>query len=384
MVTDPVQYDRVASIIKENNGATTLLALRRELAAAAFARTAAYDTAIAEWMTRRGSSRFPESLLMRFQRDPVELRYGENPHQAGAVYVDPHSTEPSVARARQLHGKALSFTNLFDANGALELVKEIGPAEFAAAAVIKHANPCGFAIAGELSVAFDKAYAGDPVAAFGGIIACNRPIDLATAEQIVKVKNFLDVILAPGYEPARQLTLLQERAGKNTRLLEVGPLGGPSDRDPREMDWKRITGGLLLQDRDLHPIDSANWQHAAGPKPSPEALQQMRLATIAVKHLKSNAVCIVRDDMLVGAGAGQMDRLTSCRLAVEKAGERAKGGVASSDALFPFRDGPDILIKAGVTAIAQTGGSLRDAETVTACNDAGVTLMFTGVRHFKH
>ncbi|MCX5660778.1 MAG: bifunctional phosphoribosylaminoimidazolecarboxamide formyltransferase/IMP cyclohydrolase [Planctomycetota bacterium] len=381
VVTDPRQYDKVVAELNGHEGATTF-SLRRELAAAAFARTAAYDTAIAEWMTRRGPAEFPESLLLRLNRDQLELRHGENPHQLGALYVDSRTSEPSVTRAKQLHGKALSFNNLYDANGALELVKEIDPARQAAAAVIKHANPCGFAVAPDLSTAFNKAYAGDPVAAFGGIIACNRPLDLETAKQIVQVKSFLEVILAPGYEEGA-LAVLQER-WKNTRLLEVGPLGGPGSRDPRELDMKRVVGGLLVQHRDLAAVDPSRWQHAAGPAPSADDLAQMRIATIAVKHLKSNAVCLARDFMLVGAGAGQMDRVTSCRLAVEKAGERAKGAFVGSDAFFPFRDGPDILIKAGVKGIAQTGGSMRDAETITACNEANVTLMLTGVRLFKH
>jgi phosphoribosylaminoimidazolecarboxamide formyltransferase/IMP cyclohydrolase len=384
VVTDPGQYDRVSSELDSQGGATTF-ALRRSLAAAAFSRTAAYDTAIASWKSSRDPQSakeglFPETLILRYGRSD-RLRYGENPHQAGARYMGPDPGEASVARARQLHGKELSFCNLYDADGALELVKEIDPSEHAAAAVIKHANPCGFAVAADLPRAFQSAYDGDPVAAFGGIVALNRVVDAATAETIVSVKNFLDVILAPAYDEAA-LAILRER-WKNTRLLEVGEIASPTRRKPG-LDFKRITGGLLAHERDLSPFEPATWQHAAGPAPQPPALRQMRLAMIAAKHLKSNAVSLVRGDMLVGAGAGQMDRLTSCRLAVEKAGERARGAAAGSDAFFPFRDGPDILIRAGVTAIAEPGGSKRDEETVAACNEAGVTLMFTGTRHFRH
>jgi phosphoribosylaminoimidazolecarboxamide formyltransferase/IMP cyclohydrolase len=312
---------------------------------------------------------------------PYQLRYGENPHQSGAVYADPRWSEASVVGARQLHGIPLSYCNLYDADGALELVKEIDAGRLAGAAVIKHANPCGFAVAGDLPAAFQKAYDGDPVAAFGGIIALNRRVDAATAEKITAVKHKLDVILAPSFEPDA-LRLLQER-WKNTRLLEVGELPTPGRRTA-DLAIKQIAGGLLAQDKDLTSFDTTGWKHAAGPAPTPAALADLRLAMIAVKHVKSNAVCLVNGEMMVGVGAGQMDRLASCRLAVEKAGERARGSAAASDAFFPFRDGPDILIAAGVAAMAQPGGSVRDQDTIAACNDSGVTMMFTGRRHFRH
>lgn len=390
VVTDPSQYDKVVTELDKNSGATTL-ELRKSLALAAFARTAAYDTAIAEWMSRRFASgtsggacglAFPEMLFLRLEKVPTELRYGENPHQQGAVYADPHSTEPSLVKAKQLHGKALSFNNLYDGNGALELVKEIDPRKFAAAAVIKHANPCGFAVADDLAEAFDKAYAGDPLAAFGGIVALNRTVDPATARKIVEGQKFLEVIIAPAYADDA-LQLLQQR-WKNVRILETGPLPAPADRDTREVDIKKITGGLLVQQRDLTAPGSENWEHKAGPKPDDKTLTDAMLAMIVAKHLKSNAVCLVRDAMLVGGGMGQVDRLAACRLAVMRAGDRAKGAVVGSDAFFPFRDGPDELIAAGVKAIVEPGGSVRDEDTVKACNDAGVTLLFTGQRHFRH
>jgi phosphoribosylaminoimidazolecarboxamide formyltransferase/IMP cyclohydrolase len=380
VVTDPSQYDMLVNELAANAGSTTF-PIRRRLALAAFARTAAYDTAIAEWMSKTSPFQFPTSVLLRLERG-TELRYGENPHQAGALYVDPKSTEPSVARARQLHGKELSFNNLYDANGALELVKEIDHAQHAAAAVIKHANPCGFAIASDVATAFVKAYAGDPLAAFGGIIAFNRPVDLPAANALVDGQKFLEVIVAPGYSDDA-LALLRQR-WNNVRILDTGPLPSPENRDPAERDIKRITAGLLIQERDLAPFDPASWTHVAGPAPSSSLLEQMTVAMIAVKHLKSNAVCLVRDNMLIGAGAGQMDRLASCRIAIEKADDRAKGAVAASDAFFPFRDGPDQLIAAGVTAIVQPGGSKRDDETIAACNAANVSLVFTHRRHFRH
>lgn len=385
VVTDPSQYDFVCRDIDDHQGATTL-DLRRRLANSAFARTAAYDAAIAAWMRQRefggpSGGRFPDILAPRYNRVPYQLRYGENPHQNGAVYADPNWDEANIVRARQLHGIPLSFCNLYDADGALELVKEIDSSRHAGAAVIKHANPCGFAVASDLPTAFQKAYEGDPVAAFGGIIALNRPVDLVTAEKITAVKHKLDVILAPSFD-ADALKLLQDR-WKNTRLLAVGPLPDPARRTT-EMALKQIAGGLLAQDKDLAPFDPTEWKHVAGPAPSDATLADLRLAAIAVKHLKSNAVCLVKDQMLIGAGAGQMDRLASCRLAVEKAGHRIQGAAAASDAFFPFRDGPDILIKAGVKSIVQPGGSVKDADTIAACNEAGITMLFTGRRHFRH
>ncbi len=376
VVTDPSQYDRVVMDMKKNDGATSQ-SLRQSLAAAAFARTAAYDTAIAEWMNNRSNDKFPETLLLRYDRR-AELRYGENPHQAGAVYVDPHSKIASIAQATQKHGKALSFCNIYDADGALNLVREIPADESAAVAVIKHANPCGFATAATLEQAFEQAYAGDPLAAFGGIVACNQPVDEATAQHMVEGQKFLEVIIAPSFDqPA--LDLLRER-WKNVRLLETGPIGSAQ----HEADFKRIVGGLLIHERDELPFDTQQWEHVAGPAPEASVLADMRLAMIAVKHLKSNAVCLVNGSALAGAGAGQMDRLASCRIAIEKAGDRAKNAVVGSDAFFPFRDGPDQLIKAGVRGIVQPGGSKRDDDTIAACNDAGVSLMFTGRRHFRH
>lgn len=385
-VTSPSQYDRVCNDIDANQGTTTL-ELRRWLASAAFARTAAYDTAIASWMSRRDPNRstaaddFPDSMILRFHRGEP-LRYGENPHQSGAVYLDPATAEPSVARARQLHGKALSYCNLYDANGALELVKEVDPRRAAAAAVIKHANPCGFAIADRTADAIERAYDGDRLAAFGGIIACNRVIDGPTADRIVAGDGFLEVIVAPGYEPTALETLKQR--WKNTRLLEIDPLGPPKSRDPRELDFKHITGGMLVQQRDLVVIEPHSWEHVAGPAPDDDLLADASVAVLAVRHLKSNAIALAKTRMLVGAGAGQMDRLASCRIAVDKAENRADGSVAASDAFFPFRDGPDHLIKAGVRAIVQPGGSRRDQETIDACGAARVTLLLTGRRHFRH
>ena len=380
VLTDPSQYDRLISEMDANHAATTL-DLRQWLATTAFERTAAYDRAIVSWLSgqyeAKPANQLPTSLTLRYQRQTT-LRYGENPHQAGALYVDPDGCQSSVAQAKQVHGKPLSFCNLYDANGALELVKEIDANDLAAVAVIKHANPCGFAVDQQLDLAFDKAYAGDPLAAFGGIVACNRPVESRAAQRMVSADHFLEVIVAPSYDDDA-LAILQER-WKNTRLLAVGP----PDIAAAGCDFKSITGGLLVHQRDQVPFDPSQWNHVAGPQPKETDLRQMTIAMIAVKHLKSNAVCLVNDNMLVGAGAGQMDRLASCRIAIDKAGDRAQGAVAASDAFFPFRDGPDQLITAGVRGIVEPGGSKRDDQTIQACNDAGVTLVFTGRRHFRH
>ncbi|MCC7203635.1 MAG: bifunctional phosphoribosylaminoimidazolecarboxamide formyltransferase/IMP cyclohydrolase [Phycisphaeraceae bacterium] len=386
IVTDPSQYDRVSAELQENKGATTL-ALRRSLAAAAFAHTSAYDAAIVSWMSRCDSYHpqtelFPDPLVWQM-RKLTELRYGENPHQLAAVYAEPGVTEPNVVSAKQLHGKELSFNNLNDAAAALELIKEF---DQPAAAVIKHTNPCGCGLADNLATAFERAYSGDPLAAFGGIVALSRTVDTPTAEAITSGQKFLEVILAPDYEPAA-LHLLRQR-WQNVRLLAVGKLTSPRQRDPRVLDVKRIVGGLLVQQRDMLDMQGAHWQQVAGPKPTDAVVADLRLAWCAVKHLKSNAICLVRNQTLVGAGAGQMDRVESAKIAVAKAGKgndsRAQGASAASDAFFPFRDGPDVLIDAGVTAIIQPGGSKRDDETIQACKDADVTLIFTGQRHFRH
>ena len=382
VVTDPSQYDSVASELAKNEGATTL-ELRRRLAAATFARTAAYDTAISAWMAARAGNRFPPVFELRGVNEG-ELRYGENPHQAAAAYRDPTYRGPNVIGAELLHGKPLSYNNLLDAAAALELVqdlRELAP-DHAGAVVVKHTNPCGTAVAPTLREAFAKAYAGDPLAAFGGIVALNAPVDKATAEEIVAGEKFLEVVVAPGYEP-EALSLLQAR-WKNARLLAVGPVTAA----PKSVLVRSIAGGFLAQEADTHEIDAGKFQHAAGPAPSAEVLRDAAFLTAVVKHLKSNAVCIGKAGQLLGAGAGQMDRVASCRNAVEKAGARVREGggtaVAASDAFFPFDDGPRMLIDAGVRCIVHPGGSKRDEDTFRLCNEKGVTCLLTGVRRFRH
>jgi phosphoribosylaminoimidazolecarboxamide formyltransferase/IMP cyclohydrolase len=311
-----------------------------------------------------------------------DLRYGENPHQRAALYVDRKPSEASVADAKQLHGKELSYINLLDADAALAAVKEVS---VPAACVVKHATPCGYAIAADLPTAFRKAYEGDPLAAFGGIVALNKTVDLATAQAITGIDKLLEVIVAPAFE-AEGLELLRSR-WKNVRLLKVGEVsgfgkqgGGFSDRYHMHL----IVGGYLVQERDLAGVDEAAWKVVSERQPTPQEREDLKVAWLACKHLKSNAIALAKDGMMVGGGAGQQDRVNAARIAVAKAGERARGAAAGSDAFFPFPDGPELLLAAGVTAIIHPGGSVRDQETIAAVNRAGAAMVVSGQRHFKH
>lgn len=310
-------------------------------------------------------------------RKAADLRYGENPHQKAALYVGRQPAEASVAFARQLHGKELSYINLLDADGALSAVRELsGPG----ACIVKHATPCGFATANDLPTAFARAFAGDPLAAFGGIVALNRSVDLATARAITSIDKLLEVIVAPAYDDDA-LQLLRER-WKNVRLLAVGEASGPAD--PGEYHLHKIVGGYLVQQRDLTGFNAAALKIVSNRQPTEAELRDLRVAWLACKHVKSNAITLARDQMLLGAGAGQMDRPSAARLAIAKAGDRAAGSVAASDAFFPFPDAPALLLDAGVSAIIHPGGSLRDQETLDLINQRGAALVLTGQRHFRH
>ncbi|MEM7228204.1 MAG: bifunctional phosphoribosylaminoimidazolecarboxamide formyltransferase/IMP cyclohydrolase [Planctomycetota bacterium] len=382
VVTDTDQYDRVITEMRQHEGATTL-ELRRDLAVAAFTRTAEYDTAISAWMCSRRPKPFPEMLRLSYTRQD-DLRYGENPHQKASVYMNPASGEPSVVTGDVLHGKELSYNNLNDGAAALELVQDLhetSPRQ-SAAVIIKHTNACGGAVADTLGDAFEQAYGTDPVAAYGGILAVSDPVDLTTAESICEGSKFLEMIIAPGYADAA-LTRLRDR-WKNVRLVDVHTM---RHTGRRKLNYKSIPGGMLLQSRDTRLPSPSDWIHAAGPAPTPALLEDAAIMWVFVKHLKSNAIAIGRDGQLLGAGTGQVDRVTACRLAIEKAGERLSpdlGAIATSDAFFPFPDGPRLLIDAGVTCIVQPGGSKRDQATVELCEERGVTCLITGIRHFRH
>jgi len=380
-VTDPGQYGALVAELRGHDGATTR-ELRRALARDAFARTAAYDAAVHAWMTRADEP-FPARLVMSYEQ-VRPLRYGENPHQRAALYTGAEDTSGTVVGARQLHGKPMSYNNVADASAAAELVRAMRAAspDAHAACVVKHANPCGAATGTGAERAIDAAMRGDPLAAFGGILACSARVDRAGAERVARDNTFFEVIAAPSFDDDA-LAVLQERWA-NIRVLALGDSVAHIGTETR---W--IPGGLLVQDRDLAPPDPGAWTHAAGPEPEDDTLAAAAALEPVIAALGSNAVCIgARDDegrvALRGAGAGQMDRVAACRAAASKAGEDARGAIALSDAFFPFPDGPEILIDAGVSTIVHPGGSKRDGETFELCDRRGVTCLTTGVRHFRH
>jgi phosphoribosylaminoimidazolecarboxamide formyltransferase/IMP cyclohydrolase len=384
VVTDPAQYDRVIESLRRGEGVTDA-GLRRELAAEAFAHTARYDSTIAAWMQGPGEL-FPETLELRFTR-VSSLRYGENPHQRAAVYRDAADPDPGVVDARVVEGKPLSYNNILDAGAALDLASDLRSLHGAAAAacVIKHTNPCGAAVGGDAAEAFDRAYAGDPLAAYGGIVAIAGRIDAAMAERIAKPDRFLEVVVADAFD-AEAIAALASR-WKNVRLIAAGARGSRPAGAARLL--RSVPGGLLVQEADALPVDGAAFTHAAGPAPSDALRADAAFLAVVSKHLKSNAVCIGGGGSLWGAGAGQMDRVAACRHATEKAAARLKTAgkivpVAASDAFFPFDDGPRALIDAGVGCLVHPGGSKRDADTEALCRERGVTLLISGVRHFRH
>ncbi|MGN6724290.1 MAG: bifunctional phosphoribosylaminoimidazolecarboxamide formyltransferase/IMP cyclohydrolase [Tepidisphaeraceae bacterium] len=387
VVTSPGQYEKTLGDLRKHGG-RTCQTHRVKLAQAAFAHTGKYDGMIAGYLQTQlpdaGASpvnvqgeSLPAALCGNYAQQQ-SLRYGENPHQRAALYVNrAHpAKEASVARAKQHHGKELSYINLLDADAALSAVKEF---KKPAACIVKHATPCGVGAAEDLATAFERAYASDPVAAFGGIVAVNVPIDEATAARIVEGQKFLEVVVAPSYSAAAMETL--KTRWKNVRLLEVS---GAMTPDAGELSMHNIVGGILVQDRDVVGIVDSEWKTVSQRAATAAEMETLRTAWLACKHVKSNAIVIAREGATVGIGGGQVDRVGACRIAVQKAGERAKGAVAASDAFFPFADGPKILIDAGVTAIVQPGGSVRDQETINLCNQRNVALIFTGRRHFRN
>jgi phosphoribosylaminoimidazolecarboxamide formyltransferase/IMP cyclohydrolase len=409
IVTDPSQYPAVIEELRVNNGALSLQT-REGLAAAAFARTAAYDSAISTYFASRVASLpssqlqsrerqrpesvaaelFPKVLDLTFEKR-LPLRYGENPHQQAAFYVEPtthHSpltTHASVSTAETLHGKELSFNNILDLDSALNLVREFTEP---AAVVIKHNNPCGAAVAPTLEEAFRKAYEGDPLSAYGGVLGFNREVDEATARQITEPNRFVECIIAPGYsEAAIHLLTTRPTWKKSVRLLRTG---SPSSEiqnaksETRNLDYRRVDGGLLVQTRDIGSNDFADLKIVTKRQPTAAEMHDLRFAWLVCKHVKSNAIALVKDRMVVGVGAGQMSRVDSVHLAIRKAGDRSRGSVLASDAFFPFRDNIDEAAKAGVVAIIQPGGSMRDSDSIQACDEHGLAMVFTGIRHFRH
>ena len=377
VVTSPAQYAEVAEALKKSGGEVPK-DLRFRLAKEAFARTAAYDAAISAWLARQdGAETFPKTLAASWTK-VEDLRYGENPHQKAAFYRDP-SAKSGIGVARQLSGKELSFNNILDCDAALELVREFTDAP--AVAIIKHSNPCGCAMGASLEEAFGKAVQGDSVSAFGGIVACNRPVDMAAAKAMTAPNQFFEAVVAPSFAPDA-LKQLQTGAkwGKNVRLMETGDITKSGGQV--RVDIRPVTGGALLQTKD-DTLMSPEVQYPAG-KPTDAQWADLEFAWTVCKHVKSNAIVFAKDRMIVGVGAGQMSRVDSARIACWKAGDRAKGAACASDAFFPFPDALELALQAGVTSVIQPGGSMRDEEVIAVAKKAGVPMVITGMRHFRH
>lgn len=397
VVCDPADYSMVLDDMKSSAGATSLR-LRRLLAQKVFAHTSLYDATIAAYFVQQGpgagsspaslstvsgaapaqraegTTAFPDPFTLSWPK-AQELRYGENPHQAAAFYADPDCKETSLARARQLHGKELSYNNILDAEGALEMIRDLADLAPAAAVIVKHSNPCGIAVGETAAEAYEQARACDPEAAFGGIVALSRTVDEPVARLLAE--TFLEVILAPEYSP-EALTILQ--AKKNLRLLATGPF---TPKQPMRLA-RGIVGGLLVMDRDLGRVDRAALKVVSKAQPTEDDLDGLLFAWRCVKWVKSNAIVYTSRWATLGIGAGQMSRADSARVGALKARSPLTGCFMASDAFFPFRDSVDEAAKAGVRAIIEPGGSIRDAEVIEAADEHGLILVFTGMRHFRH
>jgi len=393
-----VSPDDYESVLEKLKGDGLAIEDRRRLAAKAYAHTASYDTAITKYLSLSLGDDVLGERFLYSGNISERLRYGENPHQQAAFYVDQQAAPGSLAAARQLQGKALSYNNIADSDAALDCVKQFtNPA----CVIVKHANPCGVAVAGDIAEAYDKAFKTDPTSAFGGIIAFNRPLDADTAKAIID-RQFVEVIIAP--EIAADAAEVCS-AKKNVRVLEVGdwtaggasapnfgpkgpPTGGsPTGGSPTGFDFKKVSGGLLVQTSDLGIISADDLKVVTEKAPTPEQIQDMLFAWTVVKYVKSNAIIFCKDNMTIGVGAGQMSRVYSTKIAAIKAadeGLEVSGSVMASDAFFPFRDGIDAAAETGISAIIQPGGSMRDEEVIGAANEHGLAMVFTGMRHFRH
>ena len=369
VLVDSADYPAVLEELKKDGA--TALETRRRLAAKVFRHTAAYDALISGYLTDLAGEEFPESVTMTYELTQP-LRYGENPHQKAAFYSRPLGGQFSIARAEQLHGKELSYNNIQDANAAIGIVREFSEP---AAVAVKHMNPCGVGTASTLSDAFKAAYEADPVSIFGGIIALNREVDAATAEQLAGI--FLEIIIAPGYTDEAFEILTQK---KNIRLLKLD--GAEGERD----EWTTVSveGGLLMQNPDIASLDDADIKVATKREPTEEEWEALKLGWKVVKHVKSNAIVVSDANRTLGVGAGQMNRVGAAKIALEQAGDRAKGAGLASDAFFPMDDTVEAAAKAGITAIIQPGGSKKDEDSIRKADEYGIAMVFTGIRHFKH
>lgn len=379
VITDAADYGRVLDEMHANNGAVSA-ATRFDLAVKVFEHTSGYDGAIANYLgaiTPEGErDPFPRTYSVQFRKAQA-MRYGENPHQNAAFYVEPQPAEACIATAKQLQGKELSYNNVADTDAALECVKSFSAP---ACVIVKHANPCGVAISDHLLDAYDRAYKADPTSAFGGIIAFNRPLDGATAKAIVD-RQFVEVIIAPEVTPE---ALAATASKQNVRVLACGSWG--AERAPG-WDYKRVTGGLLVQDRDLGQVSRGDLKIVTRRQPTEQEMIDLLFVWQVVKFVKSNAIVYGKDGMILGVGAGQMSRVFSAQIAAMKAEAEKlslQGAAMGSDAFFPFRDGIDQAAQYGITAVVQPGGSMRDNEVIAAADEHGMTMAFTGMRHFRH
>jgi phosphoribosylaminoimidazolecarboxamide formyltransferase / IMP cyclohydrolase len=369
VVIDALDYPTILNEMK--NGGVTIETKRR-LAAKVFRHTAAYDSLISNYLTKQIGEEWPDQYTVTFEK-AQDLRYGENPHQKAAFYRNPLAKSGTLSTAEQLHGKELSYNNINDADAALKLVKEF---DQPAVVAVKHTNPCGVGIGNTISDAYQKAYESDPVSIFGGIIAANRKVDRPTAERMKEI--FLEIIMAPDFDE-EALAVLKEK--KNLRLLRVGDVR----KEPvPERLISTVSGGVLIQEEDVKQISSEDLRVVTERKPAEEEMEQLLFAWKVVKHVKSNAIVLTKDYQTIGVGAGQMNRVGSAKIAIEQAGAKAIGSFLASDAFFPMSDTVEEAAKAGITAIIQPGGSIRDEESIEAANKHGIAMVFTCIRHFKH
>ncbi|ABN52478.1 MAG TPA: bifunctional phosphoribosylaminoimidazolecarboxamide formyltransferase/inosine monophosphate cyclohydrolase [Hungateiclostridium thermocellum] len=372
VIVDPSDYAAVLEELKTTKDVS--LKTKFKLAYKVFEHTSHYDTLIAKYLREQiGEDEFPQTLSLTFEK-VQDMRYGENPHQKAVFYKEVGANVGCITAAKQLHGKELSYNNINDANGAIEIIKEFDEPTVVA---VKHANPCGVASASNIYDAYIKAYEADPVSIFGGIIAANREIDEKTAEEINKI--FVEIVIAPSFTEGALKILTQK---KNIRLLQLEDISAKIPKGTYDM--KKVPGGLLVQNYNSELLNMDDLKVVTEKKPTQEELEDLIFAMKVVKHTKSNGIALAKGKQTIGVGPGQTNRVTACKIAIEYGGERTKGAVLASDAFFPFADCVEAAAAAGITAIIQPGGSIRDQESIDACNKYGIAMVFTGMRHFKH
>ena len=374
VIVDPADYGVVIDELKASGEVSRETKFR--LAGKVFEHTAQYDALIADYLRRqRGDTAFPEKFTMTYEK-VQDMRYGENPHQAAAFYKEIGNMDNTLAAAEQLHGKELSYNNINDANGALDVLKEFG-FEKPTAVGVKHANPCGVGVGADIYEAYMKAYEADPVSIFGGIVALNREVDEKTAQELAKI--FLEIVIAPSFSDAA-FEILSKK--KNIRLLRLPNIAKPNGKD--RLDMKKVVGGLLVQQLDTELLHMDEVKCVTKRQPTEQEKEDLLFAWKVVKHTKSNGIALAKANQTVGIGPGQTNRITALELAIKYGGDKVNGSVMASDAFFPFSDCVEAAAKAGITAIIQPGGSIRDEDSIKAADEAGIAMLFTGMRHFKH